>query len=92
MDTYELTELAMEYCKKERINPDQDRIEMFVEGAKTILDKFKWHIGNPPEKKSYLCRMKTGHIKMCFWTGTEWLDMWVSRMDGTVSEWMEVPT
>lgn len=92
MDIYELTELAVEHQKKVGMMPDQDGINMFIAGAKTILKKYQWLIGNPPnEKKSYLCKMKTGHIKMCFWTGTEWLDQWVSRMDGTVVEWMEIP-
>lgn len=28
---------------------------------------------------------------MCYWNGSEWLDMWKSTLDGIVVEWMHIP-
>lgn len=40
---------------------------------------------------TYLCRMTDGYIKICYWTGYEWKDMWKDTLEGEVKEWMEVP-
>lgn len=46
---------------------------------------------NPKVKNDYLCKMSNGYIKMCFWTGSEWIDMWETDLKGSVTEWIEVP-
>lgn len=92
MTKTELTKIAIEYRKEHGILPDQDCIEMFVAGAEMILNDYQWKTTNPPrERTSYLCRMTDGYMKMCFWTGSEWTDMWVSYIRGTVKAWMEIP-
>jgi hypothetical protein len=68
-------------------------------GASPVLTtKFKnlqmniWNKTNPTiENESYICRMVDGYIKMCYWTGSEWLDMWQPTLDAVVKEWMHVP-
>ena len=40
---------------------------------------------------SYICKMENGYIKLCFWNGTEWLDMWSDSLNGKVIDWMNVP-
>lgn len=60
-----------------------------------ILDVTKdvntWKTENPTTEKSAICRMDNAYIKMCHWTGTQWLDMWESDLKGEVKEWMEIP-
>ena len=34
-----------------------------------------WNVNTPKSDMSVICRMNNGYIKMCHWTGTEWLDM-----------------
>lgn len=46
---------------------------------------------NPIYRGSYLCRMDNGYVKMCYWNGEEWLDMWRSTLEGSVNNWMEIP-
>ena len=46
---------------------------------------------NPKNEGSYLCRMDNCYIKMCYYTGTEWLDMWETTLKGEVIRWMEIP-
>ena len=51
-----------------------------------------WNIDNPPKSpKSYICRMENGYIKMCYWDGVRWFDMWSKTLDGVVIKWMEIP-
>jgi hypothetical protein len=50
-----------------------------------------WKISNPTKSGEYICRMANGYIKMCFWTGAFWLDMWKDTLDGTVVKWMGIP-
>ena len=45
----------------------------------------------PKNEGSYLCRMDNCYIKMCYYTGTEWLDMWETTLKGEVIRWMEIP-
>jgi hypothetical protein len=46
---------------------------------------------NPMYKGSYLCRMDNAYIKMCYWDGEEWRDMWKPTLEGSVNNWMEIP-
>ena len=46
---------------------------------------------NPKNEGSYLCRMDNCYIKMCYYTGAEWLDMWETTLKGEVIRWMEIP-
>jgi hypothetical protein len=50
-----------------------------------------WITDNPDIPGSYICRMDNGYIKMCYWDGEEWGDMWRDGLDGEVSRWMEIP-
>ena len=51
-----------------------------------------WMQNLPPIKdKEYLCKMDTGYIKMCHWTGEKWLDMWKDSLEGEVKEWTLLP-
>ena len=45
----------------------------------------------PSHEDEFLCRMDNGYIKMCFWTGVKWLDMWDQKVSGTVKYWMSLP-
>jgi hypothetical protein len=45
----------------------------------------------PTDNKSYLCRMDNGYIKMCFWDGKIWTDMWETTLKGKVSRWTLLP-
>jgi DNA polymerase-3 subunit epsilon len=54
----------------------------------------KWHDAktDPPEKTiSYLCFMANGHMKVCFFTGAEWLDILQNTLEGVVTHWMARP-
>ena len=51
----------------------------------------EWRLKNPKIKGEYLCRMNNAYIKMCHWTGSEWLDMWKSDLTGYVVEWIDIP-
>jgi len=44
-----------------------------------------------PEEGSYLCFMNNCYVKMCYFNGVEWLDMWKTTLDGTVKYWMNLP-
>lgn len=50
-----------------------------------------WRTENPKREGDFICRMMNAYIKMCHWTGTEWLDMWKPTLDGVVIEWMVIP-
>ena len=50
-----------------------------------------WNTSKPLIEGSYICRMNNAYIKMCYWTGSEWVDMWKSGLDGEVKEWIEIP-
>jgi len=51
----------------------------------------KQPIKNPIEIGCYICRMDDAYIKMCYWNGVEWLDMWKSTLEGIVNNWVEIP-
>ena len=44
-----------------------------------------------PEEGSYLCFMDNCYVKMCYFNGVEWLDMWDTTLKGTVKYWMNLP-
>lgn len=48
-------------------------------------------VENPKEFGAYICRMDDAYIKMCYWNGQEWLDMWKSTLEGKVINWIEIP-
>ena len=50
-----------------------------------------WRTEKPKREGYFICRMMNAYIKMCHWTGTEWLDMWKTTLDGVVIEWMVIP-
>lgn len=51
-----------------------------------------WMNTNPPiDNKEYLCKMQDGYIKMCFWNGKRWTDMWETTLDGGVTKWTLLP-
>jgi hypothetical protein len=45
----------------------------------------------PKKEGAYLCRMDNAYVKMCYWSGEEWLDMWKPTLEGSVNNWMEIP-
>ena len=49
-----------------------------------------WNTTSPVEG-SYICRMSDRYIKMCYFTGEKWLDMWSTDLKNTVTEWMHIP-
>jgi len=50
-----------------------------------------WHDENPDTPGSFICRMHDGYIKMCYWDGEEWGDMWQDGLKGEVTRWMDIP-
>jgi hypothetical protein len=46
-----------------------------------------WIKAKPKKKGSYLCFMDNGYIKMCYYNGKEWFDMWETTLKGTVKKW-----
>lgn len=50
-----------------------------------------WNSCNPPKEASYICRMDDGYIKMCYWSGYQWTDMWERTLNGSVKKWMYIP-
>ena len=50
-----------------------------------------WNAQNPIKMGSYICRMGNSYIKMCYWDGNKWLDMWDKSLKGIVKEWMVIP-
>lgn len=67
--------------------------EMFKNRHEVVLkEKLKiWNVNPPKAETSVICRMFSGYIKMCHWTGSEWLDMWKDTLEGEVVEWMYIP-
>ena len=45
----------------------------------------------PKEGNNYLCFLKNGFIKMCFYNDKEWFDMWETTLNGEVTYWMPLP-
>lgn len=45
----------------------------------------------PTGSGSYLCFMLNCYIKMCYFDGEKWLDMWQSELSGYVSYWRLLP-
>jgi hypothetical protein len=45
----------------------------------------------PSTKGTYICRMDNAYIKICYWTGDEWRDMWETTLKGVVKKWIEIP-
>lgn len=50
-----------------------------------------WNKSNPLEIGAYICRMSNAYIKMCYWTGNVWIDMWKQTLEEIVIEWMHIP-
>lgn len=50
-----------------------------------------WNLENPEKEGSYICRMNDAYIKMCYWDGFRWLDMWKTSLEGKVEKWMIIP-
>ena len=67
-----------------------DAMEEYAEQKLNQMSKV-WNVNPPKADMSVICRMNNGYIKMCHWTGTEWLDMWKHTLDGEVKEWMYIP-
>lgn len=57
----------------------------------TKIELGKQPIKNPIEIGCYICRMDDAYIKMCYWNGQEWLDMWKSTLEGKVINWIGIP-
>jgi len=47
----------------------------------------EWITETPEKEDSYLCFMDNGYIKMCYYNGKEWFDMWETTLKGTVKKW-----
>ena len=45
----------------------------------------------PFKTGSYLCFMNNSYVKMCYFNGVYWMDMWKSTLDGGVDYWMILP-
>ena len=54
-------------------------------------NRMEWKTDNPKKIGEYICRMDNAYIKMCYWDGDEWLDMWETTLKGVVKQWMEIP-
>lgn len=50
-----------------------------------------WNEQNPTKKEAYICRMDNCYIKLCYWDGTTWLDMYKPTLEGKVVKWMKIP-
>jgi len=58
----------------------------------TPIEKSKvWNEKNPNKNGAYICRMTNSFIKMCYWDGKKWKDMWKETLDGDVRVWMNIP-
>ena len=50
-----------------------------------------WIKETPKKGGSYLCFMDNCYIKMCYYNGKEWLDMWETTLKGGVKYWQKLP-
>ena len=50
-----------------------------------------WIKEMPKKEGSYLCFMDNCYIKMCYYNGKEWLDMWETTLKGDVKYWQKLP-
>jgi hypothetical protein len=50
-----------------------------------------WIKEKPKKEGSYLCFMDSCYIKMCYYNGKEWLDMWETTLKGDVKYWQKLP-
>lgn len=55
------------------------------------LKEDSWNKDNPTKEGSYLCFMVNGYIKMCYYNGEFWLDMWKNKLEGEVDCWKNLP-
>jgi hypothetical protein len=58
-----------------------------LKGVDALLNP--WHTHNP-EEGDYICRTDDCGIRMCHYTGSEWLEMWKTEK-AYVKEWMTIP-
>ena len=50
-----------------------------------------WNKSNPSENGGYICRINNVYIKMCYWKGSKWFDMWKNTLEGIVIKWIYIP-
>jgi hypothetical protein len=58
------------------------------------MKEMKWISVNIklPCKNYYICRMNDGTVRMCYFNGKDWYEMWLSRLTrGVVEYWLPVP-
>ncbi len=65
----------------------------FLAKYRRIQDKYLNNnkMENPKKEGSYICRMNNAYVKMCYWNGKEWLDMWKPTLEGSVTNWVKIP-
>lgn len=61
------------------------------DGVLTSLNNWTSNDEDKTVDTCYLCFMKSAYIKMCYWDGNQWLDMWKKTLDGDVKYFMNLP-
>jgi hypothetical protein len=72
-------------------NSEKIEVDTFIYETPQINNSNIWNIESPNLEGGYICRMDNSFIKMCFWDGTKWKDMWKETLDGIVRVWMNIP-
>jgi len=78
------------YCKNTKFEVTE--IEALpINGV--VDSKITQWISDKESKKagSYLCFMENCYVKMCYWDGQEWADMWETTLKGKVKRFMNLP-
>ena len=93
MHKQEIIEAYYDGYNTEHVGYEKTISEYSIDYYKNTYEKelTKQPIKNPIEIGCYICRMDDAYIKMCYWNGTEWLDMWKSTLEGIVNNWIEIP-
>ena len=72
-------------------NSEKIEVDTFSNETPKISNTNIWNKQNPQIIGGYICRMDNSFIKMCYWDGVKWKDMWQDTLDGTVRLWMNIP-
>ena len=72
-------------------NSEKIEVDTFSNETPKISNTNIWNKQNPQITGGYICRMDNSFIKMCYWDGVKWKDMWQETLDGIVRVWMDIP-
>jgi hypothetical protein len=70
---------------------EENQKDTFTENIMPIERSKVWNEKNPSQEGGYICRMTNSCIKMCYWDGVKWKDMWKETLSGEVRLWTDIP-